>query len=55
MMGSMVFKIKPTVERVRALRRWYDHLLALNAVQRFAPQNAFSELVEQQWNKQLWV
>lgn len=51
MMGSMVFKIKPTVERVRALRQWYDHLLGLNAVQHFAPQEAFTERVEQQWAK----
>ncbi len=50
-MGSTIFKVKPTVARVRALRRWYDRLLALNAEQGFAPRKAFAERVEQQWNK----
>ncbi|MBK7286921.1 MAG: glycosyltransferase family 2 protein [Flavobacteriales bacterium] len=51
LMGSTIFKVKPTVARVRALRRWYDRLLALNAEQGFAPRKAFAERVEQQWNK----
>lgn len=51
LMGSTIFKVKPTVARVQALRRWYDRLLALNSVQHFAPQEAFAERVEQQWAK----
>ncbi|MGV9011303.1 MAG: glycosyltransferase family 2 protein [Flavobacteriales bacterium] len=51
LMGSTIFKVKPTVARVHALRRWYDRLLAMNAVQHFAPQEAFTERVEQQWAK----
>lgn len=42
LMGSTIFKVKPTVARVRALRRWYDRLLALNAEQGFAPRKAFT-------------
>lgn len=51
LMGSMIFKVQPTAARVRALRHWYDHLIAMNAVQGFSPQRAFAERVEQQWAK----
>lgn len=51
LMGSTIFKIKPTASRVRALRTWYDQLLELNKKQPFAPAEAFRSRVEQQWAK----
>ena len=51
LMGSTIFKITPTIDRVRSLRVWYDRLKALNASKHFAPQEAFSARVEQQWDK----
>ncbi|MFZ1619002.1 MAG: glycosyltransferase family 2 protein [Flavobacteriales bacterium] len=51
LMGSTIFKITPTLDRVRSLRAWYDHLIALNASSAFAPQKALSERVEEQWDK----
>ncbi len=51
LMGSTIFKIKPTAGRVRALRQWYDGLLKLNAARQFAPTAAFKARVEQQWTK----
>ncbi|MCC6841410.1 MAG: glycosyltransferase family 2 protein [Flavobacteriales bacterium] len=51
LMGSTIFKLKPTAARVKALRRWYNKLIALNADRHFAPEAAFQARVEQQWNK----
>jgi glycosyltransferase involved in cell wall biosynthesis len=51
LMGSTIFKIKPTAARVRALRKWYDELLMLNGRLGFAPQEAFRQRVERQWTK----
>lgn len=51
LMGSTIFKVKPTAHRVRALRAWYDRLLAMNGAQGFAPPEALRARVEQQWEK----
>lgn len=51
LMGSFIFKLKPTSARIEALRRWYNKLEVLNAELHFAPDAAFAARVEQQWNK----
>ena len=49
LMGLRIFKMTPSPRRVRALRRWYDRLLEVNAAKGFAPRQAFVERVHQQW------
>ncbi len=51
LMGSTLFKRKPTPAHVGALRHWYNGLVALNGTLHFAPEPAFGQRVEQQWNK----
>ena len=51
LMGTCIFKVKPTAAQVKALSRWYKHLLALNAKLHFAPMEAFALRVEEQWVK----
>ncbi len=50
LMGSFLFKLKPTKHRVKALRHWYDRLIQLNAARNFAPQAAFEKRVAAQWD-----
>jgi len=51
LMGSFIFKVKPTSRRVRALRKWYDSLLELNADLGFAPHPAFAKRINEQWDR----
>ena len=51
LMGSMIFAVKPTAQRVQALRRWYNKLIAMNSERHFAPEQAFARRVEEQWEK----
>jgi glycosyltransferase involved in cell wall biosynthesis len=51
LLGLYIFKSDPDRHRIRALRNWYDRLLALNAEQGFAPRAAFAERVEKQWDR----
>lgn len=49
--GLMLFSAPPTAGSIRALRSWYGKLLAMNAQRVFAPEPAFSQRVDEQWNK----
>lgn len=51
LMGSIIFKLKPNAARVRALRQWYNKLIGMNRELRFAPEEAFRQRVEAQWEK----
>jgi len=51
LMGSTIFTAPPDAAKVKALRRWYDKLLALNEAQGFAPRVVFRARVAQQWDK----
>jgi glycosyltransferase involved in cell wall biosynthesis len=50
LMGLYMFKIKPTKERVRSLRAWYDRLLAMNTERELFPRAAFSNRVWALWD-----
>lgn len=51
LMGSFIFKIRPTTKRVKALRNWYDRLLRLNMELAFAPEAAVVERIAAQWER----
>lgn len=51
LMGSTLFARKPDAARVRALHQWYQRLLELDRQHGFAPVEAFTRRVEQQWDK----
>lgn len=50
LMGSFIFNVKPTKERVIALRTWYDKLLRMNEERSLFPKEAFKVRVERQWS-----
>jgi glycosyltransferase involved in cell wall biosynthesis len=50
LMGLYLFKVKPTKERVRSLRAWYDRLLAMNTERELFPRSAFSRRVQALWD-----
>jgi hypothetical protein len=49
-MALTYFAAAPTVRRVRRLRTWLDHLLALNAERGLFPKEAFEARVQKAWN-----
>jgi glycosyltransferase involved in cell wall biosynthesis len=51
LMGSFIFKVRPSKHRVKALRTWYDRLLHLNKELAFAPQAAFGKRIAVQWDR----
>ncbi len=50
LMGLYMFKLRPDRARVRALRTWYDGLLALNAERGLFPRDAFARRVARLWD-----
>lgn len=48
--GLYLFKQKPTKERVRSLRAWFDRLLAINTERELFPRAAFARRVAQAWD-----
>ena len=50
LMGLYMFKVKPTRQRVRALREWYDRLIGINAERGIFPEDAFARRIAQLWN-----
>lgn len=50
LMGLYLFKIKPTKERVRSLRAWYDRVLAMNTERELFPRTAFFNRVHALWD-----
>jgi glycosyltransferase involved in cell wall biosynthesis len=50
LMGLYLFKRKPTKERVRSLRAWFDRLLMINTERNLFPREAFARRVAQAWD-----
>lgn len=50
LMGLYLFKQKPTKERVRSLRAWFDRLLMINTERNLFPREAFARRVAQAWD-----
>ena len=50
LMGLYLFKQKPTKERVRSLRAWFDRLLMINTERNLFPRDAFARRVAQAWD-----
>lgn len=50
LMGLYMFKVRPDVERLRALRRWYDGLLAMNSERGLFPRAAFAARIARLWD-----
>ncbi len=50
LMGLYVFKEKPTKERVRSLRAWFDRLLMINTERDLFPRDAFARRVAKAWD-----
>lgn len=50
LMGLYLFKQKPTKERVRSLRAWFDRLLMINTERNLFPRDAFARRVAKAWD-----
>ena len=50
LMGLYMFKVRPDKERVRALRAWYDRLLAMNTERGLFPRQAFARRIARLWD-----
>lgn len=50
LMGLYMFKVKPTKERVRSLRAWYDRLLTMNTERDLFPREAFARRITKLWD-----
>lgn len=50
LMGLYLFNRKPTKERVRGLRAWFDRLLMINTERNLFPREAFARRVMRAWD-----